>query len=256
MPDVELFRELHRGPEILVLPNAWDAASAKLVERAGAKAVATSSGAVAWSLGYADRQVPPAEMLTAVERIARAVSVPVTADLEDGYGDPAATAAAAVEAGAVGMNLEDGAGDPAEHVRRIEAVRAAVGDRLVLNARIDVFLRYAGKRWDRFDDAVSRANAYLAAGADCVFPIGVADIEVIRRLVEEIDGPVNVLVKAGGPPVGELERLGVRRVSVGSGLAQAALGAAERGANEVLEEGTLSFLDGAIPGDELNRLLG
>ena len=257
MRHVDLFRELHRGPQVLVLPNAWDVVSAKLVERAGAKAVATSSAAVAWSLGYADgERVPTGEMLGVVERIVRAVSVPVTADLEAGYGDAAATAEAAVQAGAVGMNLEDGAGDPAEHVRRIEAVREVVGDRLVVNARTDVFLRHAGKRWDRFDDAVGRANAYLAAGADCVYPIGVTDADVIRRLVEEIRGPINVLARPGVPPIPELEQLGVRRVTVGSGLAQVALGAADGGARELLQDGTVTFLEGAIRGDELNRLLG
>ncbi|MGB2953682.1 MAG: isocitrate lyase/phosphoenolpyruvate mutase family protein [Gaiellaceae bacterium] len=257
MDRVQRLRELHRGPRLLVLPNAWDAVSAALFEKAGARAIATSSGAVAWALGYADgEQAPPEEMLAAVSRIVRVVSVPVTADLEAGYGDPVATAEAAVAAGAAGLNLEDGAGDPAEQVERLRAVREAVADRLVLNARIDVFLRHAGRRWDRFDDAVARAGAYLAAGADCVFPIGVSDAELIRRLVEEIDGPVNILATSGSPTVAELERLGVRRVSVGSGIAQAALGTADRAARELLEDGTLSFLEGRIPGDELNRLLG
>jgi 2-methylisocitrate lyase-like PEP mutase family enzyme len=258
---------LHRAPEILVLPNAWDAATAKLFERLGAAAIATTSAPIAWSLGRPDGEaISRDEMIAVVERIARAVGVPVTADLEAGYGDAGATAEAAIAAGAVGLNLEDGNEDgddplvPTEvHAERIKAVRE-VADRdavpLVINARTDVFLRQVGKRWDRFDRAVERANAYLDAGADCAFLVGVADAELIRRLVEAIEGPVSVLAREGSPPIAELEQLGVARVSIGPGLARTALTAAEGAGRELLEGGTYGFLDGSLASAELNRLLG
>jgi 2-methylisocitrate lyase-like PEP mutase family enzyme len=220
----ERLRAFHRAPPILVLPNAWDVASAvAFAGLDGCVAVATSSGAVAAARGYPDgERIPRDEMLEVVARIARAVDLPVTADLEAGYGDAAATAEAAIDAGAVGLNLEDGLGPVEEHVARIRAVRAAAEARgvpLVVNARTDVFLRGEGD----VDEAVRRGNAYLEAGADCVFPIMVADPPTIARLTAEIRGPVNVLHRDGVPPVDELERLGVARVSVGSGLHRAAL---------------------------------
>nr|MDQ3823475.1 isocitrate lyase/phosphoenolpyruvate mutase family protein [Actinomycetota bacterium] len=215
----ERLRELHRGPPILVLPNAWDAASATAFARLeGCRAIATTSAAIAEAHGYEDgERIPRDEMLAAVARIARAVELPVTADLEAGYGDPAATAEAAIDAGAVGLNLEDRLGSVEEHVTRIRVVRAVAesrGVQLVVNARTDVFLRGDGD----VDEAVRRGNAYLDAGADCVFPIMVADRGAIARLVSELRGPMNVLHRPGVSPVAELERLGVARVSVGSGL--------------------------------------
>jgi 2-methylisocitrate lyase-like PEP mutase family enzyme len=214
-----------------VLPNAWDVASALAVERAGARAVATSSGAVAALLGYPDGEViPVAEMLDMVGRIAAAVELPVTADLEAGYGDPVATAQAAWEAGAVGMNLEDGGGDPGAHAERVAAVRAAVPE-LVINARIDT---------TEVDDVVDRAHGYLEAGADCVYPIFVA-ADAIAELVPRISGPVNVLARPGSPPVSELAAIGVRRISVGSGLHRASLAFAETAARQLLERGTLAW---------------
>jgi 2-methylisocitrate lyase-like PEP mutase family enzyme len=213
-----------------VLPNAWDVASALVVERAGARAVATSSGAVAAVLGYPDgEQIPVAEMLDMVGRIAAAVELPVTADLEAGYGDPVATAQAAWEAGAVGMNLEDGAGDPGAHAERVAAVRAAVAE-LVINARIDT---------TQVDDVVARARRYLDAGADCVYPIFVAP-EALAELVPQIPGPVNVLARPGSS-VAELAALGARRISVGSGLHRASLAFAETAARQLLERGTLAW---------------
>jgi 2-methylisocitrate lyase-like PEP mutase family enzyme len=214
-----------------VLPNAWDVASALAVERAGARAVATSSGAVAAVLGYPDgEQIPAAEMLEIVGRIAAALEVPVTADLEAGYGDPVATARAAWDAGAVGMNLEDGAGDPSAHAERVAAVRVAVPE-FVINARIDT---------TDVDDVVDRARRYLDAGADCVYPIFVA-ADAVPELVRRIQGPVNVLARPGSPPVSELAALGVRRISVGSGLHRASLAFAETAARQLLERGTLEW---------------
>jgi 2-methylisocitrate lyase-like PEP mutase family enzyme len=235
----ESLRAMHRGPPILVLPNAWDAASAVAFARIdGCRALATTSSAIAAAHGYPDgERIPRDVMLAAVTAIARAVDVPVTADLEAGYGDPAGTAERAIASGAVGLNLEDGMGPVDEHVARIRAVRETgerLGVPLVINARTDVFLR--GDRDP--DEAVRRANAYLEAGADCAFVIWVEDDETIRRLAAGIRGPLNVLARRGTPPVPELERLGVARVSVGSGLMHAALAAAERAARELVEAGT------------------
>ena len=228
MTKAELFRSLHRAPPLLVLPNAWDVASAKaFATLPGCRALATSSAAVARSLGWEDgEQAPVAEMLQVVERIAAAVDVPVTADLEAGYGDPPGTAAAALAAGAAGMNLEDSRGlamvPVDEQVTLIRAVRAAAPE-LVVNARVDVFVRQTGG----VEEAVARGNAYLAAGADCVYPI-MAPFDAIGPLAAGIDGPVNVIASPQEARLEELERLGVTRVTFGSGLAAAALGEATR----------------------------
>jgi 2-methylisocitrate lyase-like PEP mutase family enzyme len=231
----ERLRGLHRAPPILVLPNAWDAASAAaFAALEGCRAIATTSHAIAAAHGYPDGEhIPRDEMLAVVARIARTVEVPVTADLEAGYGDPAATAQAAIEAGAVGLNLEDGLGPVEEHMTRIRVVRAvaeSAGVPLVINARTDVFLSGDAN----VDDAIRRGNAYLEAGADCVFPIMVADADAIGRLAAEIRGPINVLHRPDVPPIAELERLGVARVSVGAGLYRAALAHAETLARELL----------------------
>ena len=232
----ERLRDLHRGPPVLVLPNAWDVASAvAFASLDGCRAIATTSAGVALALGYEDgERIPRDEMIAAVARIARAVDVPVTADLEAGYGDPAGTAEAAIEAGAVGLNLEDGLRPIEEHMTAIRAVRAVAESRgvpLVINARTDVFLHGDGN----VEEAVRRGNAYLEAGADCVYPIMLAEAETIGRLAAEIRGPINVLHRPGVPPVAELERMGVARVSVGAGLFRAALGHAEALARELLE---------------------
>jgi len=263
--------ELHQGPSILALANVWDVASARLVERAGFKAIATSSAAIANSLGYPDGEhISRAEMLGVVRRIAGKVDLPVTADLEAGYGhqleDVAETTEAMIEAGAVGLNLEDGTPDAASplvdteqqvnKIRRIREAGSSRGIHVVINARADVFLRGAGDPASRFEHAVSRANAYRKAGADCLFVPGVYDRETIRKLVEAISGPVNVLACSATPPLGELERLGVRRVSFGSWPARAALGLFSRFTREVLEQGTFTTLgDLAIPYADLNALL-
>jgi 2-methylisocitrate lyase-like PEP mutase family enzyme len=231
----EQFRLLHRAPPLLVLPNAWDVASARIFAALpGCRAIATSSAAVARSLGWEDgEQTPVGEMLGVVERIAAAIDVPVTADLEAGYGDPPGTAAAALAAGAAGMNLEDSCADvllpPGQQVEIIRAVRAAAPE-LVLNARIDVFITGAGG----VKEAIERGNAYLAAGADCVYPIA-APFEAVGALAAGIDGPVNILVSPRDPPLAELERLGVARVTFGAGLAAVALDEAARLAASALE---------------------
>jgi len=235
MTKMDLLRSLHRAPPLLVLPNAWDVASAKaFATLPGCRALATTSAAVARSLGWEDgERVPAGEMLLVVERIAAAVEIPVTADLEAGYGDPPGTAVAALAAGAAGMNLEDSHGPELvpvdEQVEIIRAVRAAAPE-LVLNARIDVFVRQAGG----VEEAVERGNAYLAAGADCVYPI-LCPFDAVGPLAAGIRGPVNVMASPQSPRLDELERLGVTRVTFGSGLAAAALGEATRLAELALE---------------------
>lgn len=202
-----------------MLPNAWDVASARaLAAVPGVRALATSSGAVARSLGFEDgEQAPAEEMIRANGRIAAAVELPVTADLEAGYGDPVGTARAAWQTGVVGINFEDSHGDRLvpldEQVELVRAIRAAV-PALVVNARVDVFLREAGD----VDDAVARANAYLRAGADCAYPIFCPD-DTIVELVRRTDGPVNVLLRPGGPTPAQLAAAGVARVTWGAGLA-------------------------------------
>lgn len=263
---------LHRGPRLLVLPNAWDAASARaFAAHPRCVALATSSAGCAAVLGYPDGEIVPRdEMLELVARIARAVDVPVTADLEAGYGDrpddAAETAIAALAAGAVGMNLEDGATDgteplvpPAAHAAKVAAVREAaqrLDTPFVLNARVDAYIRQAGEPAGRFDETVERANAYLRAGADSIFVPAVTDADTIGRLVAAIDGPLNVLGAPATPPVAELERLGVRRLSVGSGPHRATLAQTARMASALLDDGSLGFLADALPFADAQRLLG
>jgi 2-methylisocitrate lyase-like PEP mutase family enzyme len=218
-------RALHVPGTPLLLPNAWDAASARLVEAAGFPVVATSSAAVAESLGQADHEAaPPDEMFAAAARIARAVDVPVTVDAEAGYGlAPAELAGRLRDAGAVGCNVEDtdhaagGLTDPARQAERIGALRAADPD-LVINARVDVFLKAADQR-AVLDEAIRRAKAYLAAGADCVYPILIRDTEVLAGFVDAVrPAAVNVNYLPGGPDLESLAGFGVARISLGTGL--------------------------------------
>ncbi len=265
----EHFRSLHQGPPILVLPNAWDAATARVFEAAGFPAVATTSAGVAAALGYPDGGVvPPREMIEAVSRIARAVQVPVTADIEDAYGaTPGAvvdTVLRVIAAGAVGINIEDymaGAAnlEPIEQqVGKIAAVvkaAATAGVRVVVNARTDVFLRQVGEASGRLDATVERGRAYRAAGADCVFVPGVIDPATIQALVAGI-GPINVLAVAGTPSVAELEQLGVARISVGSGPMRASIALLQDIAEELKTRGTYgSFTGRALPYPDLNDLM-
>jgi 2-methylisocitrate lyase-like PEP mutase family enzyme len=225
----EAFRRMHREQPILVLPNAWDVASAKrFAALPGCRALATSSAAVARALGWEDgERAPAAEMIEANRRIAAAVELPVTGDLERGYGDPVGTARAAWEAGLVGINFEDstreGLVELDEQLAAIREIRAAVPD-LVLNARVDVFLGIG--RGD-VAEAAERGNAYLTAGADCVYPI-LAPPESIAALAHRIDGPINVIASNGTPPPAELQELGVARLTWGGGLAAVAYGESER----------------------------
>jgi 2-methylisocitrate lyase-like PEP mutase family enzyme len=225
----ERLRAAHHEDLPLVLPNVWDAGGARLAEQAGFPAIATTSGGVAVSLGHADGQrTPVAEMFAAVGRIARAVTVPVTADLEAGYGlPPAEFVERLLAAGAVGCNLEDtdhagGALVAAEaQADRLAAVRAAAdaaGVPIVINARVDVFVRQVGPPEERLAEGLRRARQYLAAGADCVYPILLEDASQLAAFVRDLGAPVNVMLRAGGPSLDGLARLGVARISVGSGL--------------------------------------
>jgi 2-methylisocitrate lyase-like PEP mutase family enzyme len=259
----EALLELHQG--FLVLPNCWDAASARLIARAGAQAVATSSAGVAYVLGYPDGQrISRAEMIDMVRRVAAAVDVPVTADLEAGYGDAAETVRQAIAAGAVGMNLEDAAQDGSlfpleDQVQRIRAARAAAqaaGIHFVINGRTDAFAAPGLAEGARALEAVRRANAYLSAGADCAFVPFVTDAAVIAELALQIRGPLNILGGPSAPPLADLRRLGVRRVSLGSAMARAAYGHAEKAAREILTKGTCEILQGAPTYAQMQTLLG
>jgi len=267
----ETFRKLHDGSKLLVLPNAWDVASARLYEAAGFCAIATTSAGVAWTLGYPDGEnISRQTMLEAVHRIAGRVCLPVTADMVAGFGptpeDTAETVQGVIAAGAVGLNLEDGTGDPHNplvevplHVEKIRAAReaaTAAGVPVVVNARTDVFLAAVGEPGTRLDHAVRRANADRDAGADCLFVPGVQDSETIGHLARSITGPLNILARAGIPPLSELARLGVARVSVGSGPMLAALGRLRRIAGELLATGTfVAMTEDAISYAEMNELL-
>jgi 2-methylisocitrate lyase-like PEP mutase family enzyme len=261
----ELFRSYHRSPPVLVLPNVWDVASAVVVARTpGAQAIATTSAGVAWSRGYPDGEVISRdEMLEEVRRIAAAVELPVTADLEGGYGEPAETARLAVEAGAVGLNLEDGIGHDelrpvAEQVAAIRSVVAAgaeAGVPLVVNARSDAFLLEAGTPDEQLETTIERLNAYLHAGADCGYAIGARDPAAIARLTSETRGPVSVFAWPGWPTVPELERLGVARVSVATGAARAAYALVGAIAEELFTAGTYERLTPVTEPPNLNQLL-
>ncbi|HLK51727.1 MAG TPA: isocitrate lyase/phosphoenolpyruvate mutase family protein [Bryobacteraceae bacterium] len=259
-----LLRDLHRGPSILRIANVWDAASARMVERAGFPAIATSSAGVAFSLGYPDTEAMPlGEMLGQVRRITRVTSVPVSADVMAGFSDIEETVAGLVAAGGVGMNLEDFQSGKlvnlAEQIEKIRAVGRA-GERLgvpvVLNARCDIYLEQIGDAATRFDRTVERVLAYRNAGADCVFVPAVRDEETIRRLVEAVKAPVNVLAGPGTPPISRLEQLGVARVSLGSGPMRASMSLMRAIAEELRDAGTYTrMLGGAVPYTEANDLL-
>jgi 2-methylisocitrate lyase-like PEP mutase family enzyme len=260
---------MHSGRDVLLLPNVWDVASARIVEEVRYAAVATTSAGIAFALGYPDGQkIPRHEMLDAVARIARAVNVPVTADVESGYGsgpeDAKRTALGVIEAGAVGMNLEDAPGesgnllaDLSAQLEKIHAVRDAAADTgvpLVLNARTDMYLLQVGDPAGRYDETVRRLCAYRDAGADCVFAPGLRDPALIERLAADVRCPLNILAGPGSPSIPELRALGVARVSLGSGPMRAAMGLLRRIAQEVKSSGTYESLKDAPTHAEMNRL--
>jgi 2-methylisocitrate lyase-like PEP mutase family enzyme len=264
------FRAMHRGPEVLLLPNVWDVASARIIEEARFPAIATTSAGIAFSLGYPDGQkISREEMLARIARIAKAVKIPVTADVEAGYGnrpeDAAATAKGVIEAGAVGVNLEDGTGDPARplvelplQLEKIQAIRQAAlrsGVLLLVNARTDVYLDEVGPAEKRYDETLKRVIAFRDAGAECVFVPGLKDPETIRRLAAEVKCPLNILAGPGAPPISHLKELGVARVSLGSGPMRATLGFLRKIGEELRTAGTYSGLEGAPSHRDVNRML-
>jgi len=254
------FRELHAGPPILVLPNAWEVAGAKLFQQAGFPAIATTSAGIANALGYPDgERISRDEMLDVVARIARAVDLPVTADVEAGYGDPVATAKAVAAAGAVGMNLEDWHAEKGDTLVDIDQQCALIrqirglGLPIVVNARTDVFLAGIGDPETRLQRTIERLAAFHDAGADSLFAPGVRDAATIGALARALPGPLNVLATPGMPSIAELEKLGVARVSVGSGIARAVLAVTRRIANDLRAGSCDSMFAEQIPYAELNR---
>jgi 2-methylisocitrate lyase-like PEP mutase family enzyme len=257
---VTTFLELHQGPGF-VIPNAWDAGSARILEQVGFPAIATTSAGIAWSLGVPDGGALDLDtMLEHVGRIVAAVGVPVTADLESGYADVATTVRRAVEVGAVGGNLEDQVGGILfgidEATERIAAARAAApAGTFVLNARTDTW--FGSATGDVFDETVERAVRYVEAGADCVFVPGVVEEDDVRRLAEAIPAPLNIVAGlASVTDAPTLFSLGVKRVSLGGSLARAAYSFLERAGRELLDSGTLGFLDAAISYADLQRRFG
>ncbi|WHT22462.1 isocitrate lyase/phosphoenolpyruvate mutase family protein [Crossiella sp. CA-258035] len=250
------FRRLHeRRP--LLLPNAWDPASARVIEAAGAAAIATTSAGVSWAHGRPDGQsLDRAGMVEAIRRILAVVAVPVTADAEGGYDDLAGTVAELAELGVAGVNIEDSADgallDREAAAERIRLARKANSE-LVVNARTDVYL-LGGSGPDALAEAIARGNAAFAAGADCAFVPGVIDEPTIAALVEGLHGPLNIMAMPGAPEVARLGELGVARVSVGSAITQAALAATERAARELLESGSYGALADGLPFGAANDL--
>lgn len=255
---------LHAGGGF-VLPNAWDAGSARILEQVGFPAIATTSAGIAWSCGIPDGEALDRDtMLEHIGRIVAAVGVPVTADLEAGYGDTpdqvGRTVARAAELGAVGCNIEDagrgGLFGVQKAADRLAAARAAAPrGTFVLNARTDTY--FAGTTGDPFAETIERATRYIDAGADCVFVPGVVEADTIRRLAAAIPAPLNIVAGlANTIDAPTLFSLGVKRVSLGGSLARAALSTLERAGRELLDSGTLSFLDGAVSYGDLQRRFG
>ncbi|WP_296258217.1 MULTISPECIES: isocitrate lyase/PEP mutase family protein [unclassified Pseudomonas] len=241
----KIFRDLHHQSTVLRLPNAWDAGSARLFESLGATAIATTSAGVAWSRGYADGRVFPIEVaVDAAANIARLIKVPLTVDIENGYSDDPRTVAENVkrvlDVGAVGINLEDGSDDPQLLARKIEAIKnsaANSGLEVFINARTDVYLAGLVAEGLRVEETLKRGQLYQQAGADGLFVAALVEVEAIRTIVQGIGLPINLLARAGLPAADELAKLGVRRLSAGSGISQSVLGLAEQLGRDFLENG-------------------
>jgi 2-methylisocitrate lyase-like PEP mutase family enzyme len=263
-------RALHAGPALLVLPNAWDRLSARLFEDAGFAAIATTSSGVAAALGAPDgQQISREQFLAATRAIVGAVRCPVTVDMEAGYGasidDILQTVRALIDLGAVGINIEDSsvAGtktlvEIAYQTDLLGAIRRLadeMGLPLVINARVDAFLRAAGNHAAVFDEAVARARAYRQAGADCIYPITLSDAGLIERFAQAVPAPINILAGPQTPTLPELARLGVRRVTFASSLLRAALGQLRLVAQELQSQGTYSHMAPLLSSADLKRLV-
>lgn len=259
---LERFRSLHAGPELLVLPNCWDAGSARVIENLGARALATTSAGVAWAHGYPDGNLLPVEHLVfTVRSIARVLSVPLSIDIEAGYSDDldkvGETAAAVLEAGAVGINIEDGGSPPemlAAKIARIKQAAAKAGGDLFVNARTDVYLRGLAPAPQRVAETLARAKRYRDAGADGLFVPGLLTVEDLRAVAADAGLPVNVMAWPGLPSVAQLAELGIRRLSAGSAIAQAVWGHVARGATALLRDGRSEPQEGAMPYGDLQAL--
>ncbi|MGM1049035.1 MAG: isocitrate lyase/PEP mutase family protein [Bacillota bacterium] len=261
------FKELHSN--FFILPNAWDAASAKIFEQCGFKAIGTTSAGIAVSHGYSDRNMPFDTMLAVVRKIVQAVNIPVTVDIEDGYGETPEEVAESVrqviKVGAVGINIEDTTMDPQAPLydiqvqqKKIAAIRQ-LGDRIgfpiFINARTDPYWIKHVTPSGRLEETVKRAHAYQEAGADCIFVPGIRDISDIRILRKEISGPINVLAGPELPPAHELEALGIQRISTGSGPFRATVSLLHRIGQEMLERGTFEQMTSKVLSyDDLSQL--
>ena len=263
------FRRLHDRKDVLVLPNAWDVPSARVFEDEGFPAVATSSAGMLVSLGYRDgEEIPVEEFVSAIARIARTLSVPLSADVVGGFGsgpdEVARSVKGVIRAGAVGINIEDfvhaakkllPVEKQAAKLKALVKLRESLNVPFVINARTDALRFGAGDENSKLEEAMRRAEAYRDLGADCVYPMGLVDAESISRFAKALDFPFNVMVRKGLPSVPELKRLGVARVSFGPSASYAAMGLLKRASREVREKGTYgSLVDGAITFDELNAL--
>jgi 2-methylisocitrate lyase-like PEP mutase family enzyme len=257
------FRKLHEGPEILLLPNAWDAGSARLIESLGAKAIATTSAGLAWSRGYPDGDtLPVKQLLVTVNEIVRVIRVPLTVDIEGGYSDdPSAVGELTrqvIDAGVVGINIEDGPGPPDLLCRKIEAVRQSAiraGVDLFINARTDVYLRNFATGNAAIDEVSHRAEQYRAAGCDGLFVPGLADGPAIDAVLAAIDQlPLNIMLVPNLSSVDALQIQGVRRLSTGSAIAQAVLGRARQLAAGLLAGSVAEMFTNAVEYSATNKL--
>jgi 2-methylisocitrate lyase-like PEP mutase family enzyme len=259
----EAFRKLHQQTSVLCLPNAWDAVSARIIERAGARAIGTTSAGISWSLGYPDGgAVPVAQMLGAIARIVRVANVPVSVDVEHGYSDNPAVVASnilrLVDLGVAGVNLEDGGDSPELLLRKIEAVRNALartGSDLFINARTDVYWGELVGESLRVGEAIRRGQSYAHAGADGLFVPGVHRADDIRTICDEVAVPVNVLAWHGLPDAQALAGLGAARLSAGSTIARTAMGKVEQIVTDFLSVGRSdSIAEGALFYPEVQEL--
>ena len=258
--NAELFRSLHSGPAPLILANAWDVASARIIEDAGARAIATTSAGVSWSLGAPDGDhLDRDQAVGLIARITAAIGVPVTADIEGGYASTpdgvTDTVRRVIAAGAVGINMEDGLRPATEQCTRLAAARKA-GEALFINARTDTYLLGLGDPDTRLSATLERAAAYLAAGADGIFVPGVTDPSIVSALVKGVDAPLNIMVGPGAPQISTFAELGVARISLGAAISGAAYAVARNGARELFATGTYTALTEGLDYGYLNELLG
>ncbi len=262
MSKFETFKALH--DDFLILPNAWDAGSARLMQHAGAKAIATSSAAVAWTHGYADGEAMPPELaLQTIRAMAGATDLPVSADIEAGYAADASAAgeraSQVLDAGAVGINIEDGTDAPELLAAKIEAIRNAArrkGANIWINARVDVYLKRLMSGDAALKESIRRAAAYGDAGADSIFVPGVVEPDAIREIARSTKLPLNALAWPGLPDAAALKALGVRRLSAGSGIAQMAVDVSFTLAKQFLASGSSDDLRGAkLTNPDINGMM-